>query len=203
MGKTCARKGSARVFVKSITRNIQSVVIAISTSEMHTLSDRYQCLSCLKLLKDHELVCNASCGHIIHEWCVEVSNSLAHLKVRCRICEKDVIVHLIFRELDLVRMMQIDSIPMIVKSLKEISNNMWVYDWENCFGSRLNYITVTCRQSKSHEMNDLENKLQQVADKLDLLGIAQSSSSSMEKTEPSKSDMEKEEMMWKQDVLLC
>lgn len=91
---------------------------------MLSLSDKYQCLSCLKTLKDHELVCTASCGHLIHEWCIEVTNSLAHLKAKCNIHQKDVVVHLIFKELDLVRMMQIDSIPMIVSSLMEITNSM-------------------------------------------------------------------------------
>lgn len=83
--------------------------------------NRYQCLHCLKPLKDKELVCVASCEHYIHEWCIEISNSHAHLLSNCKICDKKVLIHLVFKEYDLVRMLQMDSYPMMLDKLDEIS----------------------------------------------------------------------------------
>lgn len=86
--------------------------------------ETYRCLHCLKPLKDHELVCSASCDHYIHEWCLDATNAHAYHYQHCAIHDKKVLIHLVFKEFDHVRILQIDSIPLIVKKLDEISESL-------------------------------------------------------------------------------
>lgn len=69
-----------------------------------------------------DLVCAASCDHVIHEWCVETMNTIEDR--RCKICEKNVLVHLVFKEFDLERAVQMMGVPIIIKKLEEIAESL-------------------------------------------------------------------------------
>lgn len=84
--------------------------------------DWFKCLFCLKLLKDSDLVCAASCDHSIHEWCVATMKSIDDH--RCKICGKITIVHLVFKEFDLERAIQVTGVPLMIKKLDEIVDLM-------------------------------------------------------------------------------
>ena len=80
--------------------------------------DWFKCLFCLELLKDNELVCAASCDHFIHEWCVATMKSIDDRL--CKLCEKNTVVHSVFKEFDLERAIQIAGVPLIIQKLNEV-----------------------------------------------------------------------------------
>lgn len=82
--------------------------------------DWFKCLFCLEQLKDTELVCAASCDHFIHEWCVATMKSIDDR--RCKLCNKNIVVHSVFKEFDLERAIQIAGVPLIIQKLNEILN---------------------------------------------------------------------------------
>jgi hypothetical protein len=80
--------------------------------------DWFKCLFCVEQLKDSHLVCAASCDHYIHEWCVEAMKAMGDR--HCKICNKMIVVHSVFREFDLERAVQVMGIPMIIQKLDDI-----------------------------------------------------------------------------------
>lgn len=84
--------------------------------------DWFKCLFCLDQLKDSELVCAASCGHFIHEWCVATMKSIDDR--RFKICNKNTAVHSVFKEFDLARAVQTAGVPMIIQKLDDVINLM-------------------------------------------------------------------------------
>lgn len=80
--------------------------------------DWFKCLFCVESLKDSELICAASCEHFIHEWCLATMRSMGER--HCKICEKDIVVHSVFKEFDLGRAIQVAGIPLMIKMLDEI-----------------------------------------------------------------------------------
>lgn len=86
--------------------------------------DWFKCLFCVESLKDSELICAASCDHFVHEWCLATMRSMGER--HCKICEKDIVVHSVFKEFDLGRAIQVAGIPVMIKMLEEIIKLMWV-----------------------------------------------------------------------------
>lgn len=84
--------------------------------------DWFKCLYCLDPIKDGDLVCIASCDHQIHEWCVLKMKSLDERK--CKIHNRDVIVHSVFKEFNIEREIQIVGVPMMIQKLDEITKLM-------------------------------------------------------------------------------
>lgn len=84
--------------------------------------DWFKCLFCLDVLKDSDLVCAASCDHFIHEWCVATMKSIDDR--RCKICERNTVVHSVFKEFDLERAIQVTGVPLMIKKLEEIVDLM-------------------------------------------------------------------------------
>lgn len=80
--------------------------------------DWFKCLFCLDQLKDSELVCSASCDHFIHEWCVEAMKEIRDH--HCKLCQKNIIVHSVFKEFDLERSVQIQGVPVMIQKLDEL-----------------------------------------------------------------------------------
>lgn len=80
--------------------------------------DWFKCLFCLEQLKDADLICAASCDHSIHEWCVETMKVMEDRQ--CKICERNIIVHAVFKEFDLERAVQVKGLPMMIQKLDDI-----------------------------------------------------------------------------------
>lgn len=85
--------------------------------------DWFKCLFCLDQLKDTNLVCAASCNHVVHEWCVETMKSMDDRL--CKLCQKNTIVHSVFKEFDLERAVQVAGVPMMIQKLDDIIGLMW------------------------------------------------------------------------------
>lgn len=85
--------------------------------------DWFKCLFCLEQLKDSDLICNASCDHFIHEWCVEAMKAIEDRQ--CKLCEKNIMVQSVFREFDLERAVQVKGLPMMIQKLDNIIELMW------------------------------------------------------------------------------
>lgn len=80
--------------------------------------DWFKCLFCLQEIKDRDLICEASCDHLIHEWCVATMKSIEER--RCKLCARNTIVHSVFKEFDQERAVQIAGVPLMIKKLDEI-----------------------------------------------------------------------------------
>lgn len=84
--------------------------------------DWFKCLFCSEAIKDADLVCEASCDHYIHEWCVATMKSIGDRN--CKICDRNTAVHSIFKEFDLERAIQVRGVPAMIGKLNEIIDLM-------------------------------------------------------------------------------
>lgn len=80
--------------------------------------DWFKCLFCLEALKDSELVCAASCDHYIHEWCVPTMKAIEDR--RCKVCNRNTVVHSVFKEFDLEKAVQVAGVPIMIQKLNEV-----------------------------------------------------------------------------------